>query len=149
MGTRSYVAAETERGTIGVYVHWDGYPEGRLPVLRAIAARDGLAKMVKTIVGKPNGWSSLSPNAHDADSAHMTDSMQRDGRFELVPGYGVEYTEVEGQADTSYWTPATHHPESWAEYIYIIRPDGSVRWAETEYGNADVESFNWHVEALS
>lgn len=143
MGTRSYVAAETERGIIGVYVHWDGYPDGRIPVLRELVARDGLATVVKTIVGKPNGWSGLS--AHDTE---LSPGMQ-DGRFEAVPGYGIQYTTVDGQADDSYWTPETHDAESWCEYLYIIRTDGTVDWAEIEYGNRDISAYNWHTESLS
>lgn len=154
MGTRSYVAAETESGIKGVYVHWDGYPEGRIPVLQRLIARDGLSKVVRTIIGKPNGWSSLDDRAVDHESAGMAGEMLTGGRFELIPGYGVQYTSTptehapEGQADKAYWTPETHDPDSWAEFIYIITTEGTVRWAETQHGSADVAGFDWHEEVL-
>jgi hypothetical protein len=143
MATRSYVAAETERGIIGVYVHWDGYPEGRLSVLRDLVARDGLATVVKTIVGKPNGWSHLSA---DPGNNELSIGMQ-DGRFGVVPGYGVEYTTVQGQARTEYWTPETNSAESWCEYVYIIRTNGTVDWAPIGCGD-DIAEYDWATESL-
>lgn len=35
MATRSFIARPTDTGYTGVYVHYDGYPSGRLPLLLA------------------------------------------------------------------------------------------------------------------
>ena len=142
MSTRSLVAAETEKGVVGVYVHWDGYPDGRIEVLRQLAQRDGMAAMVRTIVGKPNGWSSLDPEAATLSIGY------HDGRFALVPGYGIEYTNVENQGHTEYWTPETHDPETWAEYLYIIRANGTVDWAPINSDERDITTFDWHTVSL-
>lgn len=144
MSTRSIVAAETEKGIIGVYVHCDGYPEGRLPVLRALAARDGLAKVVHTIVGKPNGWSCLD---EDQPAEDENIRLGAPDRFATVVGYGIEYTTVEGQADTEYWTPNSDPEANWAiAFFYIIRTNGTVDWAEN--GGGPYASFTWTNETL-
>jgi hypothetical protein len=150
MSTRSYVAAETEQGIKGVYVHWDGYPSERIPHLQAFAQRDGLAKMVETIIGKPNGWSTL-----DCHQKGQLPEWENDGRFVAIPRYGVQYTDTPVkmgfqdepviQADPEYWTPETHDPRTWCEYVYIIRTNGTVDWAQI---NGPIDQWQWHTEVL-
>ena|SRR6478609_4280553 len=142
MGTRSIVAARTESGIKGVYVHWDGYPEGRLPVLRAMIERDGVSKVVRTIIGKPNGWSHLSNEMGDE-----LESMHSDGRFIAVPGYGVQYADYPIQGDQNYWEPKDHtESEVFIEYIYIINEDGSVDWADA--CGKDFRALRWFTDGV-
>lgn len=125
MGTRSVVYAKTEQGIVGVYVHWDGYPGTRLPILHRLIERDGAAKVVATILGKPSGWSNLDPD----QQADELGPLQQDGRFEAVPGYGVQYTDVDGQSETEY---RSIYPDdrSWdIEYVYVFGHDNSILWA--------------------
>lgn len=151
MGTRSIVAARFAEGLKGVYVHWDGYPDGRLPVLKALIERDGVETVIKTILGKPSGWSSLSQHQEPDDLGFGMD----DGRFLAIPGYGVQYNDQPVKASYSstpvvqgneqYWTPDEHTAdEVFIEYIYIIERDGTIKWAESmKVGYDDLE---WHEE---
>lgn len=136
MGTRSIVYARTESGIKGVYVHWDGYPEGRLPVLSALIGRDGVSKVVCTLLGRPSGWSHLKPSQDET----LRD-YESDGRFEAVPGYGVQYTDTEfpdplkegqltrqGAETYSDTSPESRH--LWIEWLYVIEEDGSISYAE-------------------
>jgi len=131
MSTRSVVAAEFEDGIKGVYVQSDGYPEGECGMLNQLAqkiARDGVTKVVKTILGKPNGWSSLI----ECDELPLGFT---DGRFLLVKGYGVQFSakKVKGfdhpQANTEYRRPG----DGGEAYFYVIRPDGSIAWCEGDW----------------
>src|SRR4051812_40344594 len=89
MSTRSLVGGLTDSGTYAVYVHFDGYPEGRLPVLDAIIKRDGAARALATILmADEGGWSSL-----DADTTEGVPTMLGP-RGESVVGYGVKYRDA-------------------------------------------------------
>ena len=135
MSTRSIVYGRTDSGIKGVYVHWDGYPEGRLPVLHALIARDGVDKVMSTLLARPSGWSSLHP---EQDS--QLPPLYSDGRFEVVPGYGIQYSDVEmpdaisgemtKQGDSAYRTTSIEDRVIWVEFLYVIEPDGSITWAE-------------------
>lgn len=150
MGTRSIVAARIGDQIRGVYVHWDGYPEGRLPVLRALIERDGVGQVVDTILGKPSGWSSLSNH-----QSTELDAFLCDGRFLAIEGYGVQYNDepvqIRGesvvQADADYWVPEDHSTDDiWIEYIYIINQDGSVDWAASPAAAA-FDDLAWQSDA--
>jgi hypothetical protein len=134
MGTRSIVYGRTESGTKGVYVHFDGYPEGRLPVLEALIKRDGVNKVASTLLARPSGWSSLDPKQDAVLPDHYND-----GRFEAVPGYGVQYTDTEfvdeltgektQQGNREYMDTSPETRDMWIEYVYILEQDGSLSWA--------------------
>jgi len=138
MSTRSIVFARTESGIKGVYVHWDGHPRSRLAALDELIQRDGVSKVVSTLLGKPNGWSQIYPN-HDG----VLHPWESDGRFLGIPGYGVQYTDtpvpdplnpgqMSVQADTKYRTTDSVGGDSWEEYVYIIEESGQVAWAVVE-----------------
>lgn len=135
MGTRSAVYARTESGTKGIYVHFDGYPESRLPCLTELIRRDGVSRVVATLMARPSGWSGLN----DEQTSEMPD-MYNDGRFEAVPGYGIQYTDTEfidpfsnkvtQQGNTEYMTTdGEDRSNCWIEYVYVIELDGSISWA--------------------
>src|SRR5699024_3677621 len=87
MSTRSFTGGVTERGVLGRYVHFDGYPERRMPVLRAIVARDGAVAALRTILAAQwGGWSYLDPDRQE-------NSLGED-RAEVVPGYGLRYRDT-------------------------------------------------------
>jgi hypothetical protein len=134
MATRSIVAAHTEKGVRGVYVHWDGYPEARIPVLTELLARDGVGKVVATIMGTPAGWSSLDPT----QKAVLDDTPgYSDDRFAAVAGYGVQYTLTDNngyvQGNEEYWTPEDTDAYG-AEFAYLITEDGKVEYAHFSDG---------------
>ena len=133
MSTRSIVAAEFEDGVKGVYVHSDGYPEGQWGMLNQLStkiARDGAAKVIKTILGKPSGWSSLIEH-DELPSGHT------DGRFLLIKGYGVQFSRKlfpklgkdYRQGDDTYRYPG----DGGEEYFYLIRRDGTIEWCEGDW----------------
>lgn len=115
MATRSVVGTYTDGGKHwrGRYVHWDGYPEGRLPVLSAMIDRDGALKTLQTIM-RYRGWSNLDP---DMAWDHQLERGYDDGRFEVVAGYGIAYTEKQG-VENRYETD--RNVNSGCEYAYII-----------------------------
>jgi len=114
MATRSVVAIPAGDGWIGRYVHWDGSPDSRVPVLLELIARDGIDKVRQTIVSDNYGWSHLTPE----QGPEITESWYRDGRFIAVPGYGLAYTREQADADPNY-TDTTSDPV-WIEYAYVL-----------------------------
>lgn len=138
MSTRSIVAAEFGEADIrGVYVHSDGYPDGKwgkLNVLSTLITRDGVEKVIKKILGKPNGWSNLDP---DQERDSLTPGYQ-DGRFLTVPGYGVQYSirkmnlfgrKDYRQGDMEYRRPG----DGGEEFFYIINRNGTISWCEGDW----------------
>lgn len=94
MSTRSAVGTIDAEGYFrGRYVHSDGYPTGRGPVLTKILARfdGGLAQMIKCITEDHFGWSYL-----DADYA--SNSLGED-RADLVSSVGLAYKNHTEQPD--------------------------------------------------
>lgn len=150
MGTRSIVYARTESGIKGVYVHWDGYPDGRLPVLAALMARDGVDKVVCTLLARPSGWSHLKPSQDGTLREY-----ESDGRFEAVPGYGVQYTDTEmpdpfndgkmvRQGNEAYSDTTAESRNIWIEWLYVIEQDGAISYAENLPGT-NWDALDWHV----
>lgn len=113
MSTRSVVAIPAGDGWQGRYVHFDGYPEGRVPVLLALIQRDGLEKVIQTVIHDHYGWSYLDPEQGDD-----LINTYRDGRFIAVPGYGVAYTKEQAGADE--WMTDTSSDPLWIEYAYVL-----------------------------
>lgn len=117
-----------------------------MPVLWALIERDGVSRVVSTILGKPSGWSNLNP-FQDAELGQM----YSDGRFIAVHGYGIQYNdqpveklgETVVQADTEYWTPESVSGDCWIDYVYIIEEDGTVSWAENLL-DMEFSSLEWH-----
>ena len=148
MSTRCLIGADTEVGTRLVYVHHDGYPRsryGKLPTLARLVARDGLSRVVATLLSTPSGWSSF-----DGEPPAELPAFHADGRFELVPGYGVRYTltPLDGyvQGDTEYTTPATA-PDADFAYVYVLDTEGRVRWAENS--GAAWDDLGWQQMTLA
>jgi hypothetical protein len=123
MSTRSVVYGRTDSGIKGVYVHSDGHPETRLPVLAELIRRDGVDRVMSTLLEQTWGWSFLDP---DPEGAPLPDSKQ-DGRFELVPGYGVRYTAEDG-GEPNYRGTSNDAPD--VAYVYVVEQDGSISYAE-------------------
>ena len=114
MATRSVVAIPAGDGWIGRYVHWDGSPDSRVPVLLDLIARDGIDRVRQTIVSDNYGWSHLHPE----QGPEIAESWYQDGRFIAVPGYGLAYTREQADADPDY-TDTTSDPV-WIEYAYVL-----------------------------
>jgi hypothetical protein len=97
MSTRSFVGiTDSEGGFRGRYVHNDGYPSARGPVLtNLIAQADGdLDYVLRVITEEHPAWSYLHPT-------HEENYL--DERGEIVPRFGLAYTVESGQADWDEW----------------------------------------------
>lgn len=112
MGTRSVIAATPADAARGRYVHWDGYPTGVGQALLNIVRRDGLDKAREVLTREHFGWSSVTGEGSDL-AATTTD----DGRFVIVPGYGLAYSHDEHK---DAWAQSVHS-EEWG---YILGDDG-------------------------
>lgn len=135
MGTRSAVGVRNENGEWkGRYVHWDGYPSGVGAELLELIKRDGPQKVVQTVVLQNYGWSTLDMNPRGVP--------QDDGRFKVVPGYGVAYTEVDGQSSPNDWI--TEEDAGWTEFVYLIHDDGRVFYKDTNWeGERNTAPGEW------
>lgn len=139
MSTRSILAFDTEKGVRGVYVHSDGYPEGpsgRLVNLDALIERDGVSKVATTVLAHSH-WHFLFAERESYDEAHYPAQT-------VVPGYGVFF---DHQTADRYFT--TDQLKEWwdSEYVYLVSPDGSFKWAALGVGHDDLtwESLEWKV----
>jgi hypothetical protein len=162
MGTRSVVAIPQGDSWKGRFVHWDGYPAGVGSALGELVERDGLEKVIATIVtGKNYSWSSLKVDQIDLTkvkgvranapygryeygtpeySAWEFKRSYGDGRFKCVVGYGIAHT------DTEFTTPPLGTPEKpyrQTQEDFWITPtdDTDTEWAYvlTEVGVAVLE----------
>ena len=136
MSTRSTTGIlHTESAEVGsgVYVHSDGYPEGRLPVLKEIILRDGVDKVIKTILSATTGgWSYL-------DTRYTANYLG--DRGELVPGYGLKYTDQQSDPKNRI-KHSDFVGDSWLEFAYYIDPlTGDIHWYESGSNEVHIERF--------
>lgn len=141
MSTRSILAFETEMGVRGVYVHTDGYPEGewgRLNQLSILIARDGVSKVATTVL-EHSHWSCLF-------AEQVTKPEYSPEHETLVVGYGMYF---EHDAGDRYFTP--DQLQDWwdSEYVYLVNPEGEVKWVALGVGHDDLtwESLQWRTDA--
>jgi len=135
MSTRSLVGGLTDSGTYAVYVHNDGYPEGRLPELDAIIERDGAAKALATILSaREGGWSVLDANTKLGRSSSLGD------RGRVVEGYGVAYTDAPDVPPLRF--PEEYSTDAWIEYVYLISEVGPVKFVNVPHGTPP-EEWSW------
>lgn len=122
MSTRSITGIISESGPVGYYVHSDGYPDGRLPVLQALIERDGIDKVAETILTARNGgWSYLTVRNDD-----ITNFLGERG--EVVEGYGLRYTDQQVK-DAPLMKLADARTDIWIEYAYFLNLEtGDIEW---------------------
>jgi hypothetical protein len=141
MSTRSLIGAETDSGIRLVYVHSDGYPDGqwgKVQTLQRLIATHGIDRVVSTLLHTPAGWSSFDGNP--TGEMYPTDP----DRFELVAGFGVRY--IGEQGNEHYATPEDAH-EYWdTEYVYVLNPQGILRWAA--HWDTKWADLQWHEVVL-
>jgi hypothetical protein len=111
MATRGIVARATNEGWEGRYTHWDNYPERMVYVLGELVARDGVDKVIQTIITETPSWSQIEPLAKSGE-ASLYEVNQ------LVEGYGYKHTDVTVE-DTDLFTQ-NDTELAWAEWLYII-----------------------------
>lgn len=113
MATRGIIAVQRADGWRGRYAHWDNYPERIVPIIGRLAKRDGLAKVVTTLVNDNQSWSIIddSPNREFYDEKNIID------------GYGAVHDDLEPN-DPSSWFTEEDTELAWAEWVYVIRDIG-------------------------
>jgi hypothetical protein len=128
MSTRSVIAKPTETGWIGRYVHFDGYPEAKVPDYLRLVHEKGVERCIDILVNFNAGWSSIDQNP----SLGMG---YDDGRFKTVSNYGVAYTtktiDFHGQpytqASMDDWI-TNEDNDTWCEWAYVLYPDFLEVW---------------------
>lgn len=119
MSSRSLVGGLTDRGIYTVYVHNGGH----LPTLTALIRRDGVHRVLGTLLtARDGGWSYLDPR-EDGTRDHRLGERGR-----TVPGYGVAYTDEPGTMPVKF--PDDWSEDFWADAVYLTRNDGAIRRAE-------------------
>lgn len=129
MATRGIIAHATENGWQGRYSHWDNYPEHIVGSLALLVMRDGVEKVVETLITNNASWSSIDPFASE-ENGHA-----------LVLGYGHAHTDVTVE-DTATMFTHTDTELAWAEWLYIIHTDIlEVRRIERDMNGNDVTVY--------
>ena len=112
MATRGIIAVYTGQGTWrGRYVHWDNYPHRIVPLLAELVERDGVAKVVDTIINKRESWSTIDTGEPRFELGYKKKNYEPGYGFFHSDGYMDIYTN-----DTGFY--------SWAQYVYVIDDDG-------------------------
>lgn len=121
MSTSSFVGTVDSSGRFaGRYVHFDGYPTARGPILTEIlAGRDhNLALVLDVLTRQHYGWSSLSADTGQEPKTKL------DGRAVAVAGVGYAYTTHQDQADPNDWITGRlgqrNDNPTWCEWAYLF-----------------------------
>ncbi len=130
MSTRSVIAKPTEDGGwIGRYVHFDGYPEAKVPDYLRLVNEKGVERCFDTLINFNAGWSSIDQNP-------TLSEWNGDGRFKTVSNYGVAYTTkvvpmpgnpTYRQASMDDWI-TNEDDDTWCEWAYVLYPDFLDVW---------------------
>jgi hypothetical protein len=144
MATRGIVARATNEGWEGRYTHWDNYPERMVYVLGELVARDGVDKVVQTLITDNPSWSQIEPLAKSGVPSLYEVNQ-------LVEGYGYIHTDVTVEESDLFTQNDTEL--AWAEWLYIIHETMlEVRRIDRDENGNDVtvyhNAFPWATIAL-
>lgn len=118
MATRGIIAVQRADGWRGRYAHWDNYPERIVPTIARMVERDGITKVVTTLINDNQSWSVID-DKQEKFPVTLTDN-ENDS---VVVGYGVIHTDLEPN-DPSSWFTEDDTELAWAEWVYVIRDFG-------------------------
>lgn len=118
MATRGIIAVQRADGWRGRYAHWDNYPERIVPTIARMVERDGITKVVTTLINDNQSWSVID-DKQEFFPVTLTDN-ENDS---VVVGYGVIHTDLEPN-DPSSWFTEDDTELAWAEWVYVIRDFG-------------------------
>lgn len=144
MATRGIVARATNEGWQGRYTHWDNYPERMVYVLGELVARDGVDKVVQTLITETPSWSQIEPLAKSGEPNLYE-------QHALVEGYGYAHTDV--TLDETDLFTQNDTELAWCEWLYIIHDTMlEVRRIERAENGHDVtvyhNAFPWESIAI-
>ena len=132
MATRGIIAVQRADGWRGRYAHWDNYPERIVPVIGRLVERDGITKVVTTLINNNQSWSVI-----DDKQEFFPVTLTENENDSVVVGYGVIHTDLEPN-DPSSWFTDEDTELAWAAYVYVIRHSGVEVMKVVREGDADV-----------
>ena len=100
MATRSHIYVETNDGYLGVYCHYDGYPESMVPTLNTLSYKELYAYILRGMIGG--------------------------GFDEIRPGDTPEYLEADELCILR--DPNCQQESTYVSYVYIMKIDGSIAY---------------------
>jgi hypothetical protein len=84
-------------------------------VLGELVARDGVDKVIKTLITDTASWSQVEPMAKSGEPSLYEDKA-------LIEGYGYAHTDIELDDPYALFTD-TDTDFAWCDYVYIIHHD--------------------------
>lgn len=149
MSTSSFVGTVDSTGRFaGRYVHFDGYPTARGPILAGILAGHdhNIADVLDVLTRQYYGWSSLSADTGNEPKSKL------DGRDVAVLGYGYAYTTHQGQAEPDDWITGRLGQRSdtptWCEWGYLFTgPDADAASLMVIQVESDRSGERYHERA--
>lgn len=142
LSTRSFIARPTETGYAGMYVHFDGYPSGRLPLLLAAYqyrfAKDVEAMVRDLIDDVDYGWSGLGTDLLDGAPGELRQALTGGTEYPSSK-YSNVFNTNGTPAPRELITQATSDGLDWG---YVLHPDGIEVIALPEEGRGPVVGWN-------
>lgn len=131
----SWIAVETESGILATDVRRDDGPgkSGMIGILRRLARRHGVSKVVSTLLQTPASWFSFDGNP---SVEHYHELQSDELPVELIDGFGIR------RSARDYEDPTSFIPFDVA-YIYLITADGTLRWADCRNSICEWEQLQW------
>jgi hypothetical protein len=100
MATRSHIYVETNDGYLGVYCHYDGYPETMVPTLNTFSYKELYSYILRGMIG---------------------------GGFDAMrPGDTPEY--LAAQEPCILRDPSCREESTYVCYVYVMSADGSIAY---------------------
>lgn len=125
MSTRSVIAIATPSGWKGRYVHWDGYPSYRGPAIEDYVAEHGYAGYLDLLNTSPRGMSSFPERESNFAAERYEDGSE---------GWIIGCDETCSTCDPLFM-----------EYVWIVRPNGTVQVRSSRRVAEDTENNYRHV----
>ncbi|MFJ9979333.1 hypothetical protein [Streptomyces cyaneofuscatus] len=126
MSTSSYIARPTPNGYTGIYVHFDGGPSSKLPLLLAAYEhhfRQDLAAMTRHLVDDVAiGWEELGSDLLDGAPPEIVAALTGGEHW---PSSTLDnLVTPDGSPPTRMTVTETTAAEQDLEWVYVLRPEG-------------------------
>jgi len=123
MSTPAAIVVKEKGKYYGFYVHWDGYPEAMLPILRKVLKKYGYGKM-KEVLFKYKEFSSIGTNLIAVPLGDKTAIPKKDRNkwiyHDKSNRFLFEKSDFEKIANGSY------HSLSYIDFLYFVHSNGHI-----------------------